>query len=70
VIGRTAHATRLARGNPAWVSHPELLPAFCVAFAVEVAHLRFVILTRWHCRSCGEIHLDCDCKPVWLKLLI
>jgi hypothetical protein len=52
------------------VSHPELLPVFCVAFAVELAHLRLVILTRWHCRSCGELHLDCDCKPAWLKLLI
>lgn len=50
--------------------HPELLPFFCVAFAVELAHLRYLLLTRRHCRTCGRTHLDCDCKPTWVKLLL
>jgi hypothetical protein len=50
--------------------HPELLAAICAAIAVEVAHLRWIVLTRWHCRSCGDPHLRCDCKPAWVKLLL
>jgi hypothetical protein len=50
--------------------HPELLPAFCAALAVELAHLRWIVLTQWRCRTCAESHLDCECKPMWLKLLL
>jgi hypothetical protein len=50
--------------------HPELLPAFCIAFAIELAHLRWILLTQWHCRGCGDSHLKCECKPAWLKLLL
>ncbi|MGH3003286.1 MAG: hypothetical protein ACRDM1_11605 [Gaiellaceae bacterium] len=48
----------------------ELLPAFCVAIAVELAHLRWIMLNRWTCRGCGETHLRCECKPAWLKHLL
>jgi hypothetical protein len=48
----------------------ELLPAFGIAFAIELAHLRWILLNRWHCRSCRETHLHCDCKPAWVKLLL
>jgi hypothetical protein len=48
----------------------ELLPAFGIAFAIELAHLRWILLNRWHCRGCRETHLHCDCKPAWVKLLL
>jgi len=50
--------------------HAELLPAFCAAIAVELAHLRWIVLTQWKCRACAASHLDCECKPMWLKLLL
>jgi hypothetical protein len=50
--------------------HAELLPAFCAAIAVELAHLRWILLTQWKCRTCTESHLNCDCKPVWVKMLL
>jgi hypothetical protein len=50
--------------------HPELLPAFCAGFAVALAHLRWIVLTQWRCRSCGDTHLHCECKPAWVKLLL
>jgi hypothetical protein len=50
--------------------HTELLPAFAAAIAVELAHLRWIVLTQWKCRSCREPHLDCECKPSWLKALL
>lgn len=50
--------------------HPELLPAFCMALAVELAHLRWIVLTQWKCRSCGTAHLHCECKPGWVKILL
>jgi hypothetical protein len=48
----------------------ELLPAFAVGIAVALAHLRWIVLTQWRCRSCGDPHLHCDCKPRWVKLLL
>jgi hypothetical protein len=50
--------------------HPELLAAICAAIAIEVAHLRWIVLTRWCCRSCGDPHLRCECKPTWVNLLL
>ena len=50
--------------------HAELLPAFCAAIAVELAHLRWILLTQWKCRTCAESHLRCDCKPAWVKMLL
>jgi hypothetical protein len=50
--------------------HAELLPGICAAIAVELAHLRWIVLTQWKCRSCTESHINCDCKPVWVKLLL
>ena len=50
--------------------HAELLPAICAAIAVELAHLRWILLTQWTCRSCTESHLHCECKPMWFKLLL
>ena len=52
------------------MTHVELLPAICAAIAVEIAHLRWVLLTQWKCRSCTETHLHCGCKPVWVKMLL
>jgi hypothetical protein len=48
----------------------ELLPAFCVAIAIELAHLRWILLTQWKCRTCATPHLHCACKPAWLKMLL
>ena len=50
--------------------HPELLPALCTAIAVELAHLRWIVVTQWKCKCCGESHLDCRTKPAWLKALL
>jgi len=50
--------------------NPELLPAFAVGFATSLAWLRTVVLTQWKCRSCGEKHLHCECKPRWVKILL
>jgi hypothetical protein len=47
-----------------------LLPAFCIAIAIELAHLRWILLNKWRCRSCKETHLHCECKPAWVKLLL
>jgi hypothetical protein len=52
------------------MAHPQLLPAFCVAFAIALARLRWIVLTQWHCRSCGDAHLHCECKPAWVKILL
>ncbi|HZU20714.1 MAG TPA: hypothetical protein VE982_05820 [Gaiellaceae bacterium] len=50
--------------------NPELLPAFAAGFAVALAHLRWIMLTQWTCRSCGTNHLNCECKPAWVKKLL
>jgi hypothetical protein len=52
------------------VRHPELLIAICVAIAVELSHLRWIVLNRWTCRACAEPHLHCECKPAWVKILL
>jgi hypothetical protein len=69
-MGRAAHAVPGDRDDPVEVSHPELLPLFCAAFATALAYLRFIVLTQWTCRSCGEKHLQCECKPRWVKILL
>lgn len=50
--------------------HAELLPAFSAAIAVELAHLRWILLNRWRCRGCNDTHLHCECKPAWVKILL
>jgi hypothetical protein len=50
--------------------HTELLPAICAAIAIELAHLRWILLNQWKCRSCRATHLHCDCKPGWVKILL
>jgi hypothetical protein len=52
------------------MSHTELLPAFCAGFAVAVGYLRWIVLTQWRCRRCGDPHLHCECKPAWVKMLL
>jgi hypothetical protein len=52
------------------MTHPELLPAICTGIAVEMAHLRWIVLTQWHCKCCGENHLKCAQKPAWVKMLL
>ncbi len=50
--------------------NPELLPAIAVAIAVELAHLRWIVLTQWKCRGCGAAHVHCACKPAWVRRLL
>ena len=52
------------------MNHPQLLPLFATAIAIEIAHLRWIILTQWKCRECKTPHLHCDCKPAWVKILL
>jgi hypothetical protein len=47
--------------------NPELLPLFATAFAIEITHLRWILLTKWNCRTCRAKHLECSCKTGWLK---
>jgi hypothetical protein len=70
-MGRTAHAVAADRDDPGPVMrNPELLPAFAAGFATALAWLRYVVLTQWACRSCGEKHLHCECKPRWVRALL
>jgi hypothetical protein len=50
--------------------HQELLPLFATAIAIEIAHLRWIVLTKWNCRGCTETHMQCACKYGWLKRLM
>jgi hypothetical protein len=52
------------------MSHPELLPVFATAIAIEIVHLRWIMLTKWTCRGCQATHMRCDCKYGWLKRLL
>ena len=45
----------------------ELLPVFATAIAIEIAHLRWIVLTQWTCRGCREQHLHCGCRYGWVK---
>jgi hypothetical protein len=69
-MGREAHATGVGGGDHGRMRHPELLAAFCAAFAVELAHLRWILLTQWKCRGCGDAHIHCECKPAWVRILL
>jgi hypothetical protein len=69
-VGRAAHAATPDRGDSGAVRHPELLPAFAAGFASSLAYLRFIVLTQWKCRRCGDDHLHCECKPAWVKILL
>jgi hypothetical protein len=52
------------------LAHPELLPLFATAIAIEIAHLRWIVLTQWTCRGCQATHWHCDCRHGWLKRLL
>ena len=47
--------------------HPELVPLFATAFAVELAHLRWILLSQWTCRGCKAKHAECGCRHGWIK---
>jgi len=69
-MSRPALAAGSPSVDPPRMRHPELLPAFCAAIAVELAHLRWILLTQWKCRRCTEAHLRCECKPGWVRALL
>jgi len=69
-MGRTALATRTPEVDPCDMNHPELAVAICTGIAVEMAHLRWIVLTQWKCGCCGESHLECARKPAWVKILL
>jgi hypothetical protein len=52
------------------VEHPELALTICTMLAVEIAHLRWILWTQWRCRKCSTPHIECACKPTWLKILL
>ena len=52
------------------MKNPDLFLAICAGIAVELAHLRWIVLNKWTCRSCNDTHLHCDCKPAWVKKLL
>lgn len=63
-------ASRPGTGNAVPMRHPELLPAIAGGFAVALAHLRWIMLTQWTCKTCGTTHLHCECKPAWVRKLL
>ena len=69
-MGRPAIAERRDPGHAVRMRHPELLPAICMGIAVEMAHLRWIVLSQWKCKCCGENHLNCRTKPIWLKIFL
>jgi hypothetical protein len=52
------------------VRNQDLLPLFSTAIAIEIIHLRWIMLTKWTCRACHVSHMQCDCKYGWLKRLL
>jgi hypothetical protein len=69
-MGPAAHTAAPRLVETVGVSHPQLLPLFATAIAIEIAHLRWIILTQWKCRGCHATHMHCDCKYGWLKRLL
>jgi hypothetical protein len=51
------------------MQHPELGLLICTALAVELAHLRWILVSR-PCKCCGEPHLRCARKPAWVRVLL
>jgi hypothetical protein len=47
--------------------HPELVPLFATALAIEFAHLRWILLMQWTCKGCSEKHARCGCRHGWIK---
>jgi hypothetical protein len=47
-----------------------LFPLFLCALAIALVYLRWVLFTQWTCRKCSTPHIDCECKPAWLKMLL
>ena len=52
------------------MEHPELALTICTMIAVEIAHLRWILWTQWRCRRCSTVHIECQCKPGWVKILL
>jgi hypothetical protein len=52
------------------MEHLELLGSIAALIALELTHLRWILWTQWHCRKCSNPHIECECKPAWLKLLL
>jgi hypothetical protein len=69
-MGPGAHTNAPDLVDTVGMNHPELMPLFATAIAIELAHLRWIILSQWHCRGCRATHMKCDCKYGWLKRLL
>jgi hypothetical protein len=54
----------------AGMRHHQLLLIFATAIAIELVHLRWIVLTQWHCRGCRATHGSCACRYGWLKRLL
>ena len=53
-----------------WPGGPTTLADDLATIAVEAAHLRWILLTQWTCKACGDPHIHCECKPAWVKKLL
>jgi hypothetical protein len=69
-MGPEAHTGATDLVDTSAMSHPELLPLFATAIAIEIVHLRWIMLTEWKCRGCHVAHMHCGCKYGWLKRLL
>jgi hypothetical protein len=49
---------------------PPRISACEAEVAAELAHLRWILLTQWKCRACGDPHIHCACKPAWVMKLL
>jgi hypothetical protein len=52
------------------MQNPPLFFAICTGIAVELAHLRWIVVSQWKCKCCGESHIECSRKPAWVKILL
>jgi hypothetical protein len=60
----------LIAGSLEQMEHPQLLASIAALIALAVAHLRWIVWTQWRCRKCSTPHIECECKPAWLKILL
>jgi hypothetical protein len=70
-VGLETHCVLAVRcRNLQLMRHQELLPLFANAIALEIVHLRWIMLMKWTCRGCHATNMQCDCKHGWVKRLL
>jgi hypothetical protein len=51
-------------------SQTEVLLWIVALIVLEIYHLKWIYLSEWSCRKCGEKHLHCPCESrKWVTYL-